>query len=181
MRSGSFQLVLGGFVGYGFWRCTWQHSPPVAPVLPPHINPCRDLAQVPSPACSLGRGWSSTSPVQQLCHPIPNSWGRNSACIPVCEPSGMVAACSFLGGDRELWKCTLLALVCTPGQGGFVKHWDLPLLGRAGREMQIMSFPCHGEVQKAVGIPGFPMSPGQRVSGSLAQGASRSCLAQATA
>lgn len=125
----------------------------------------------------LGQSWNSTSPVQHFCHPIPNSWSRNSASTPVCEPWGMVAACSFLVGDKWLWKCALLALVCTLGQGGAVKQWDLPLLGRAGREMQIMSSPCAGEVQKAVGIPGLPMSPGQRVSASIAQGASRSCLA----
>lgn len=64
----------------------------------------------------------------------------------------MAAAHSFLVGDKWLWKCELLALTCTLGEGGFVKQWDLPLLGRAGREM---SFPCYGKAQKAVGTPGF--------------------------
>lgn len=97
-------------------------------------------------AWSLGQNWKNTSPEQHLCHPISQSLGQNFSFHSCGWPWGVAAAHPFLGRDEWLWN------YCTPGEGGALKLWDLPLLGRARTKI---SFPCSGEAQKAVGIPGF--------------------------
>lgn len=150
-----------------FCRWKWQHSAPVAPVLPPHKNPHKNHTQVFS-ACSLRTAQAQCS-ISATQFPILGAGFH----LPPLSVSLEGWQLHILYWSVTSWKCPLLhprGTRCCKALGS----------ASAGREM---SFPCSGEVQKAVGIPGFhePRSEGGLEALPMTQDPARSCLAQGTA